>query len=150
MPIAYKRRRQIEESTVVTIESFLNLLQRGGHNDGNTYTIKDINVNDFEGGAKDGQYFITMADGKKVYCVGVLLNQHGQELNTRGWNVAETLLRMTASEFSSASEDEQMQAVEAIDTVQLYDAVVKIVEYNGESQVRLQKLTACAVEVSDL
>ena len=57
---------------------------------------------------------------------------------------------MTASEFSSASEDEQMQAVEAIDTVQLYDAVVKIVEYNGESQVRLQKLTACAAEVCDL
>ena len=59
-----------------------------------------------------------MADGKEVYCVVVLLNQHGQELNTLGWNVAETLLRMTASEFSSASEDEQMQAVEAIDTVQ--------------------------------
>ena len=149
MPIAYKRRRRIEESTVVTIES-LNELQTGGHNDGNTYTIKKVNVNDFEGGAKDGQYFITMADGKEVYCVVVLLNQHGQELNTLGWNVAETLLGMTASEFSSASEDEQMQAVEAIDTVQLYDAVVKIVEYNGESQVRLQKLTACAVEVSDL
>ena len=149
MPIAYKRRRRIEESTVETIES-LNELQTGGHNDGNTYTIKKVNVNDFEGGAKDGQYTITMPDGKKVYCVGVLLNQHGQELNTLGWNVAETLLRMTASEFSSASEDEQMQAVEAIDTVQLYDAVVKIVEYNGESQVRLQKLTACAVEVSDL
>ena len=57
---------------------------------------------------------------------------------------------MTAYEFSIASEDEQMQVIEAIDTVQLYDAVVKIVEYNGESQVRLQKLTACAVEVSDL
>ena len=91
-----------------------------------------------------------MSDGNVLYCVDVLLNQQGQVLKTRGWNVAETMLRMPASEFSIASEDEQMQVVEAIDTVQLYDAVVKIVEYNGESQVRLQKLTARAVEVSDL
>ena len=77
------------------------------------------------------------------------LNQDGKVVKTWGWNVAETLLHMPASEFLNAHEEEQIRVVEAIDTVQLYDAVVKIAECNGETQVRLQKLTACAAEVDE-
>ena len=67
-----------------------------------------------------------------------------------GVQLASVLVDRAKDRMKSTGEDEQKQAIKAIDTVQLYDAVVKIVEYNGESQVRLQKLTACAVEVSDL
>ena len=49
-------------------------------------------------------------------------------MKTWGWNVEKMLLHMSASEYLNAPEEEQMRVVEAIDTEQLYGAVVKIVE----------------------
>ena len=49
----------------------------------------------------------------------------------------------------SEPEEDQIRIVEAIDSMQLYDAVVKIVEYKGETQIRLEKLNSCLAQVDE-
>ena len=70
-------------------------------------------------------------------------------MKVHAWNAAQTLLHIPPSDFVNAPEEEKREAVEGIDTNKLHDAMVKIVKYNGEIQVRLQTLTASEAEVNE-
>jgi hypothetical protein len=95
-------------------------------NVGKVFKVGNLRVVNVVPRQRDGEYIVTLSDGRVTYCVTVSLVDESGNLDVISWDaVMSSLFKgVSASCFKAMSEAQQQAAVEAIDTDPMYEAMV--------------------------